>query len=321
MADLARDLDRRIGAGVEQLRDHREMRRLRQLRRRRLRPLHVAQIDRRIERRAAVRIGNVRVRAAIEQQRRQIVMAIDDGDQQRARRVGACLVDVGAAVEQRARGVELALARREQERGHAARRPPLLLRGRRRRQRRVRAAGKQQRDDFGMAFGRRPHQGRLAAKLLRVRVRTAIEQQLHGGGITRVRGQHQRRLALRRQHRVRVLAGVEQPRDRCGVAVRRREVERRRPRAIGEGVLRPGIEEHVHHLDVAALNGPMQGRHAVRLRCVHVGRLPNERPHRLQIAGLRGIDERGIGSQPRLPRASARPLIAGLLQALANMVE
>jgi hypothetical protein len=225
-----------------------EVRRLRQLGSRRLRPLNVAQIDGRIERRAAVRVRDVRIGAALEQHRRKLVMAVDDGDQQRARIVGARLIDVGAAVEQRARGIELALPRREQERRHATRRAALGLRRCRRRQRGIGAPGEQQPHDVGVTFSRRPHQRGLPAELLRVRVGAAVEQQFHGLGIARVRRQHQHGLAFARQDGVRVLAGVEQPRDDGGVTVAGREVERLGTGAVRHFEIGTRIQEGVRHL-------------------------------------------------------------------------
>ena len=151
-------------------------------------------------------------------------------------------------------------------------------------------------DDLGVALGGGPHQRGLAAELLRVRIGAALEQQLHGVRIARIRRQHQHRLAFRGQHGIRVFAGLEQPRDHGRVAVDGGEVERLRARAVRDPVIGARVQQQIRHLEIAALHGPVQGRHAVRLRGVDVDRLANERPDGLEIAVHGGVDDGRLGA-------------------------
>ena len=171
-------------------------------------------------------------------------MAVDDGHQQRAGLVaGAHLVDVGAGVEQRLRGLDVSLARGEQQRRQPALRADQLVEAirrasrRRRRRRRLCAAG-------AGALPRRvlPPVRRARCRLLlrapsarRDRrpsvvdlvIGAAREQQLHRVDAVEGGGEHQRRLPCARPG-VDVRAGLEQRSSRRGVAGRGREHQRRR---------------------------------------------------------------------------------------------
>ena len=74
------------------------------------------------ERRGAVlRRSNVRIRSALEQEHRHIELAVDHGDQQRARALAdAHLIDVRAAGDERGGSVDIALTRGVQQRRETA---------------------------------------------------------------------------------------------------------------------------------------------------------------------------------------------------------
>ena len=78
------------------------------------RPLHV---QHRVERRRTVVARELHVSAALDHQVREVEVAVDDGHEQGARLVArADLIDVGARVEERGRGIDVTLTSRKQER-------------------------------------------------------------------------------------------------------------------------------------------------------------------------------------------------------------
>jgi hypothetical protein len=78
-------------------------------------------IDNRVERFEPIDRRDVRVRAAIEQILRQIVMAVADGDHQRTRLLAAAdLVHVRAALDESTRGFDVPVARGEKQSSHPA---------------------------------------------------------------------------------------------------------------------------------------------------------------------------------------------------------
>ena len=99
----------------------------------------------------------VRVGAALEQRRGQLVVRVVHGQHQRAHAVRQALVDVRAGIEQRARGVEVTAAHREQQRREHARRRPGVDVG---------AGLHQHADGLRVVLARRPHQRRLPAPRL-----------------------------------------------------------------------------------------------------------------------------------------------------------
>ena len=123
----------------------------------------------RVQRRAA-RIGRVRIGAAIEQQRRELEIRVDDGHVQRAGAVGRSVVHIGAVVEQHLDGAGVAVADGEQQRRESA----LRLRFH------VGAVRDEHVRRGGVAFGRGPHQRGLPfVRFDGVHVRAGFEQQLH----------------------------------------------------------------------------------------------------------------------------------------------
>ena len=175
-------------------------------------------------------------------------------------------------------------------------------------------------DDVGMALRGRPHQRGLTAELLRVRIGAAREQQLHGVRIARIRRQHQHRLAFRGEHGVRVFPGLEETRDHGRVAVDGGEIERLRARAVRNPVIGARVQQQIRQLEIAALHGPVQGRHAVRLRGIDVDRLANEGPNGLEIAVHGGIDDGRLGHGLRGRPAAIERHRARRLIALVDMV-
>ncbi len=83
--------------------------------------VHVACLDRGPQRRPAVPVHRLDVRATVDQEPRDIRMVVGDRDDERRDVVGIALVDVGSRVEQHAGDVHAAVTRRVEQRGHPAR--------------------------------------------------------------------------------------------------------------------------------------------------------------------------------------------------------
>ena len=128
----------------------------------------------------------VRIGAALEEHRRQLIVGVAGGDEERVDadlrggrsgaggRVGGHalkgVVRIRARVEQRHRGVDLSLPRREEERREADLRPVVD----------VGATPNEHPHDVHVALGGGPHQRRLSAPaLLGVDVGAAVEQERH----------------------------------------------------------------------------------------------------------------------------------------------
>ncbi len=80
-----------------------------------------ARVDRGPERRDAEAVGrDVRLGAFLDEEHRDVELAVDERDEERRVAVGRLLIEIGAGVEQRGRGLHVALTRRVMQRGHAA---------------------------------------------------------------------------------------------------------------------------------------------------------------------------------------------------------
>ena len=237
-------------------------------------------VDRAVERRRAVLGGERRIGAPPEQILREIELAVDRRDEQRARAIArAHLVDVGAGVEQRAHRFEMSLARGEEQRRDAALRGHELVElivavdaGN------LPAAAAASGRSVAAALRLLPGRRRIALRELAERRRIAaqrheigdlrrrleigavVRQHLeHRGAIGR-RGKHHRRQAAQRFRRVHVGAAGDERRDGSRVAGRGGEHQRRRTvrrRSVDVGA---GLEQRLEHLRAAVPRREQQRR-------------------------------------------------------------
>ena len=201
-------LDVGIGSLVEEQRHDVECRRLvenRQIRPRRQPPERV-HIDRVIERRAAIEVPFVDIRARLDQHLGEIEMPVLKRDVQGRHTLGVCEIEIGAAVDQRLDARNASLPRGIDQRREAAVIHVLLARLRGYPalpvpvgpvRILVGAVFDQQLDHLRLALRRRPHQCRLPAPaFLGVHIRAVLEQGLGGVQSARPRHHHQRHLTL-----------------------------------------------------------------------------------------------------------------------------
>jgi len=157
---------------------------------------------------------------------------------------------------------------------------------------RVRAARGQRPDDVGAAVRGREVKGALALHVLdRIHVGAVRDEELHRVGVAGLRRQHQRRRAVGRCG-LRVSAPVQQRVDHRRFAVLARDEERRiTADAGGRADVRAAVEQELRELDVVLLDRPVQRRHAVGLRRVHVVAFLEERADGVAVAAHRGLDD------------------------------
>ena len=220
--------------------------------------------------RGTTRVPGIRVGVVVEQQRSEVVVGIYHGDVERTRTVGRPVLHVGAELKQPAGGFDPVFAHREEER-----REP-----RRRLRRDVGACLHERRDRRRVAFGRRPHERRLAAKLLRgVHVRSVAQQRFDRRGRAIQRSVHEHRLTFARG-RVRIGAGLDQPHHELRTAARRRKRKRR------DAIARPRIdfgtrsEQQLRDLERANPCGMVQSRGTVGGAVVDIGAFGERYAHR-----------------------------------------
>ena len=119
------------------------------------------------------------------------------------------------------------------------------------------------------------------------------EERIHGLQAPRASGRHEHRLPAQ-QGRVGVGARLEQQAHDVGVRVRGRE--RQRPHAVAV----PGVgvgaraDEEPGRRRVVAIDGPVQGGHAVDLGRVDVRAAVDEHAHQLRATLLRRVHEGGV---------------------------
>jgi hypothetical protein len=241
--------------------------------------------------------------------------------QQRRDAVRVGLVHVRAGLDQEPRGVEEPVARRKQQRRHAARRRQLLAlrrhaaandahavrpaaRPRRPRRglgsharRRIhRGAGGQQRaHDLGVDQPRRPaERGLRHVRIGSIHLRTALEQEPHRVGALGAHGGHEQSVA-RDVGSVDVGLGVEQPGEHGGVAVLRRHVDRLDPERVGHTDPRAGANQRVNGREVVSTHRPVQRRGAIRASSVDVVPRLQKGPNRDAVTRGGGADERVVG--------------------------
>ena len=288
------------------------------------RPGHrrVLHVDRRIERREPIHIREVRVGAVVDEELSDFVMAVADGDDQRAAMVaGAQSIHVGAGGDECAHGVQVAFPCGEQQRrhaphhrvaaGHGTARLGFLLRQRIAvvvelvllegddccRRLEIGAVRRQRGDHASAVFRGGKHQrGLLVRGLPRVHIRSAFQEQGHGvrasgdgrchqGGRTvRVRGVGAGPgVEHRLDHgRVAVLAGDQQRRDGADARGRFRARARR--------------NEQRGDVEIVVERRPVQRRHAIALSGVDVDLLLQQGPDRLRVALLRRVGEPDIST-------------------------
>ena len=241
------------------------------------------------------RITDVRVRALLDEQRRDIVVRVDHRDVQRRRSVGVHRVEIGAGLGKRAHTGAGPLPSRQHQCGHPAtrqrrehhrRRIDLDLRELRhlRTHVQVGAARGQQRDDRGVIFGGRPHQRGLSMpRFARVHVCTAIKQRAHRLRPARAGREHQHGIAVG-AYGIGVRSGLQQRIDDRRAAVDRGQRQRRHRVAVLRVDLRAGANERLHELETIEPSGPVQRRRSVGLGRVHQRTLPRQRLHGRGVA-------------------------------------
>ena len=304
----------RIDAGLEQQPDEVRRRGLGRRRRVRLPAAERAHVGGDVQRRAAVPIPDVRVRACVEQHARGVVARVVDRDHQRRHAFGRRLVDVGAGCEQRAHAARAARARRVQERGQSA--DGAVLRARLRRDLRVPVVGRSAHVHVGAVVDQElrelrevavdgPDQRRLIAPgLFRVDVGAALDEQLRDIERADARREHQRRLAVA-VRRFDVGAGIEQLLDELQVAELHGFGERARAvfvRDVGFGAV---VEQLGDELAVDLVDGPVQRRRAVALSCVDVGAAVDQLERGGALAVLDQVRERALRVRRGAARAAA----------------
>ncbi len=244
----------------------------------------LAQPRERVERRAT-RVGRVRIRAAIDEHRREIEVRVDDGHVEGAGAVWRHVVDRCAVIEKRLRGLGMIVADGEQQRRESGFRLRLH----------VCAVRDENFSSGGVAFRRRPHQRGLSlVRFDRIHVRAGFEQQLHRVGLAGERGGHERRLPFFGCP-VRIGAGLQQAIDKLRVAVRARERQRRHLVARRGLHVGAGGDQRVGHRHVIALRRPVKRGRAVGVGRVDVHLLRDKRADGGRIAALRGVDELRAG--------------------------
>ena len=121
-----------------------------------------------------------------------------------------------------------------------------------------------------MTFGCGPHQRRLLVFFLRINVGLSEQQCLHRAGLAGARRGHQNRFPA--AHRgVRVRACTEQQLDQLGVSIHASHGERRHAVAVFRFYIRAGFHQQPGRLEIVPISRPMQRRHTIDLRRVHVG--------------------------------------------------
>ena len=224
----------------------------------------------------------VRVGAALEQHRCQLVVSVVHRQHQRAHAVRQTLVDVRASIEQRARGIEVTAAHREQQRREHTRCRLGVDVG---------AGLHQHADGLNVVLAGGPHQGRLPApRLARVDLGTFGDQYLDGRRVARASRHHQRCLASRRCE-VRLRPGGQQPVDDRRVSVGGRAMDRGDTVTVDDLRLCARGQQHRDEGVVVVLNGPVESGRAVGFRRGDIRLLRQKRSHRPQIARLHGVDE------------------------------
>ncbi len=194
-----------------------------------------------VQRRAAGFIGDVRIRALIQQERRDIVMSVDHRHQHRADVVRIGRVDFRAGFQQNLRAIQAALPRGEQQRRQAAQRHPFLARllgdlpfpvPRDLPGVHVRSVRDQLLRHLRMRLGHCPHQRRLLPPLLfRIDVRAVREQNFRRFHVPGARHGHQRRFAFGGGG-VRIGARVQKLRDHRRASIHAGQIQRRDAIAI-----------------------------------------------------------------------------------------
>ena len=240
-----------LGAAIEQKAGHRQVRaesrgtarrRRRALARDELLPQRIPLVQRRQQRRGAVRRRDVHVHTGIQQDPRRLQIVFLHREQQRV--LAALFAGVRSVVVPGNAGLADRAGGRRVDRGRDI---PGFRSGVH-----VRSVFHQQAHGLRMPGG--PHQRRLAEFLLaRIDVRAAIEQHLHDLDLPQARRRHQRRLAvLARQ--VRIGAVFEQQLHDVRGAVGDREVERTDPLFIGQ--IRIGARLQQQRRDLAIARAP-----------------------------------------------------------------
>ena len=141
-----------------------------------------------------------------------------------------------------------------------------------------------------MPLGDGPHQRRRAAPgFLRIDVGTRFGKHPYRVGLPGARRHHQRGVARRRQPRIRVGAGLEQPVEHRCTAVDGSELKRRHGLAGSRRHAGPGSEQQVHGLEVVPLHGPVERRRAVNLREIDVGLACDRGSNRPTVAAHRRV--------------------------------
>ncbi len=239
-----------------------------------IRRRHGVHVHRCIQRRAAGRIGEIRIRAFLQQRIGDVEVAVDDRVDERRDAVLIRGVDVGLQRREHVDALDAALAAGEVQRREPARRQPFLARLgsdlalpllNRRSRVDVGAVRRQLADDVGMSFGCSPHQRRLSAPAFaRVNDGPAGDEHLHGVEMSRPGSRHQRGLALGGRV-VGAGSGFQQlVDDRC-VAVERGEIERRDAVPIRGLHIRTGLDQPVDRRRIVLPHGPEQWSCAGRI--------------------------------------------------------
>ena len=140
-----------------------------------------------------------------------------------------------------------------------------------------------------------PHERGLSlCAFPRVHVGAVGEQRPYRGDVALAGGDHQRCAAGVRRD-VRVGARLQQFRDHCRAAARRRDPERGDAQIVRRVHGRAGPDQQVRRVEVVQVGGPMEGGGAVALPCIHVGAPAEERAQRGRIAVLDGLNQLDVG--------------------------
>ena len=133
-----------------------------------------------------------------------------------------------------------------------------------------------------MTFGCGPHQGCLLVFFLRINAGASGQQCLHGSDPAGARRGHQNRFPAAKRG-VRVRACTEEQLDQLGVSIHASHGEWRYAVAVLRLNIRAGGDKKFRGFHIVPVGRPMQRRHPVNLRRVHVGVLLEHRADRCAI--------------------------------------
>ena len=148
-------------------------------------------------------------------------------------------------------------------------------------------------DSRRMALGDRPHQGgRIAPSLLRVHLRSQVQQHFERVGLPGARRHHERGVSRFRQRGVGVRAGLDELFNHGRIAIHGGEKQRCGALAVRGRYVGAGADQQLRHFQIVSANSPVERGGAVNLRRIDIGLPLQQGAHSLFIplhGGVRQI--------------------------------